>query len=114
MILHNGEVIELSELYDHEQSKLRNVAGEIRGAVLAINFCHRNGIKKVTIYHDYEGVGKWGDNLWKANLPMTIRYKEFIVKARKEMEITFVKVEAHSGDKYNDMADKLAKAALGI
>jgi|LSQX01.2.fsa_nt_gb ribonuclease HII/ribonuclease HI len=114
VILHNGEVIELSEMYDDEQSKLRNVAGEIRGAVLAINFCHRNGIKKVTIYHDYEGVGKWGDNLWKANLPMTIRYKEFIVKARKEMEITFVKVEAHSGDKYNDMADKLAKAALGI
>ena len=29
-------------------------------------------------------------------------------------DVTFVKVKGHSGDKYNDLADKLAKEALGI
>ncbi|MBQ3421330.1 MAG: RNase H, partial [Romboutsia sp.] len=28
--------------------------------------------------------------------------------------VEFVKVKAHSGDKYNEEADKLAKAAIGI
>ena len=32
----------------------------------------------------------------------------------KKIDIKFVKVKGHSGDKYNDIADKLAKKALGI
>ena len=31
-----------------------------------------------------------------------------------EAEVHFVKVKGHSNDKYNDMADQLAKKALGI
>ena len=72
------------------------------------------GYEAVTIYHDYEGVGKWGDNLWKANLEMTQAYKAYIAEARKKIKITFVKVKAHAGNKYNEMADKLAKSALDI
>jgi ribonuclease HI len=30
------------------------------------------------------------------------------------MELKFVKVRGHSGDKYNDMADALARKALGL
>ena len=30
------------------------------------------------------------------------------------MQIRFVKVKGHSGDTYNDMADRLAKEALGM
>ena len=33
---------------------------------------------------------------------------------KKYVDIKFVKVKGHSGDKYNDLADKLAKEALGI
>ena len=29
------------------------------------------------------------------------------------MRITFVKVKGHSGDRYNDIADALAREALG-
>ena len=106
---------EFSEAFDDpEAAKLRNVAGEIMGAKTAIDFCLRNGIEEVVIYHDYEGVGKWGDGLWKANNQLTRLYRDYVAKAKTRMKISFVKVAAHSGNKYNEMADRLAKQALGI
>ena len=113
VILVDGKTVELSKLYtDDAGGKLRNVAGEIKGAELAIEYCKKQGIDSVVIYHDYLGVGKWADDEWKANLDMTKAYKSYIRECRKNMRINFVKVKGHSGDKYNDMADALAKAAL--
>jgi ribonuclease HI len=104
---------EMSQAFDDEEAaKQRNVAGEIMGAKTAIDFCLRQGIPEVEIYHDYEGVGKWADGLWKANNPLTQGYRDFIADARKEMDIRFVKVKAHAGNKYNEIADSLAKKAL--
>lgn len=115
VIVDGDSVTELKQAYnDGDQSQLRNVAGEIMGARLAVDYCISKGYEAVTIYHDYEGVGKWGDNLWKANLEMTQSYKAYIADARKKIAIKFVKVKAHAGNKYNEMADKLAKNALDI
>ena len=106
---------ELSHAFDDaEAAKQRNVAGEIMGAKTAIDFCLRQGIPEVEIYHDYEGVGKWADGLWKANNPLTQGYRGYVAKARERMKITFIKVAAHTGNKYNELADSLAKQALGI
>ena len=106
---------ELKEAYDDaEAAAHRNVAGEIMGAKTAIDFCLRNGIDEVTIYHDYEGVGKWGDGLWKANNQLTRLYRDYVARAKTRMKISFVKVAAHTGNKYNEMADRLARQALGI
>ena len=33
---------------------------------------------------------------------------------RKQLPIVFMKVEAHTGDFYNEQADQLAKKAVGI
>ena len=68
----------------------------------------------VTIYHDYEGVAKWATGEWKAKKPGTNAYREFCAAAAKHIRFRFVKVKGHSGDKYNDLADRLAKDALGI
>ncbi len=35
---------------------MRNVAGEIEGAKLAMQFCIDNHIEEIDIYYDYEGV----------------------------------------------------------
>ena len=106
---------ELSQVFDdQEAAKQRNIAGEIMGAKTAIDFCLRNGIDEVEIYHDYEGIGKWADGKWKANNQLTRSYASYVAKARERMKITFVKVTAHAGNKYNEIADKLAKEALGI
>lgn len=93
---------------------MRNVAGEILGSEQAVLWALEHGYRKVTIYYDYEGIEKWANNIWKANKPGTQRYKAFIAEKRKEIEILFQKVVAHTGVKYNEMADQLAKEALGL
>ena len=52
--------------------------------------------------------------LWKTNKEGTIAYKAYFDEAKTKVSIRFQKVTGHSGDKYNDYADKLAKQALGI
>ena len=100
---------------DHEDYvSMRNVAGEIMGSQQAVLWAVENGYKKITIYYDYEGIEKWANGIWKANKVGTQRYKAFVAEKRQEIEIAFRKVAAHTGVKYNEMADQLAKAALGI
>ena len=114
VMLRDGEVIaELKSVFSDEAAAThRNVAGEVMGARTAIEYCLKNGIDAVSIYHDYEGVGKWANNEWKANHALTRDYKAFVAEARKTVDIKFVKVKAHAGNKYNEIADKLAKEAL--
>lgn len=99
---------------DEDYVSMRNVAGEILGSEQAISWAISQGYQKITIYYDYEGIEKWANGVWKANKAGTQAYKAFVEKSRREIEILFCKVAAHTGDTYNEMADKLAKAALGI
>lgn len=99
---------------EEEYVSMRNVAGEILGSEKAIDWAIKQGYRKIIIYYDYEGIEKWANDIWKANKPGTIRYKKFIADRRNQIEIEFSKVAAHTGDTYNEMADKLAKEALGI
>lgn len=109
----NSETTELNAAFDDkEAAQQRNIAGEIMGSKLAIDHCIANGIKAVEIYHDYEGIGAWADRRWKANNALTQGYRDFVEEARKTIDIRFVKVKAHAGNKYNELADKLAKKAL--
>lgn len=55
----------------------------------------------------------WATNKWSANNEMTQMYKDKMEKYRKEIKITFNKIKSHSNDKYNDIADLLAKKAIG-
>ena len=108
-----SETTELNAAFDDaEAAQQRNVAGEIMGSKLAIDWCKANNVKAIEIYHDYEGIGAWADRKWKANNPLTQGYRDFVEEARQSMDIKFVKVKAHAGNKYNEMADKLAKKAL--
>ena len=107
------ETTELNAAFDDEEAaRQRNVAGEIMGSKLAIDHCIANGVKAVEIYHDYEGIGAWADRRWKANNTLTQGYRDYVADARKNMDIRFVKVKAHAGNKYNELADKLARKAL--
>jgi len=115
VVLTNGGEITFSQKFDDaELATMRNVAGEIKGAEAAMQYAMDHGIKRIAIYHDYEGIAKWCTGEWKTNKDGTKAYKAFYDAAKERVEISFVKVTGHSGDKYNDMADKLAKEALGI
>ena len=115
VIFHNGKEHTFNKKFDDpELASMRNVAGEIKGAEAAMEYAYKNGMKSLTIYHDYEGIAKWPLKLWAANKEGTKAYQEYYNNIKKYVDIKFVKVKGHSGDKYNDMADRLAKEALGI
>lgn len=115
VILNNGEEITISESYDDEELALmRNVAGEIKGSMLAMEYCIENGIDVLHLFYDYEGIEKWCTGAWKTNKSGTIAYKAYYESIKPQLTVHFHKVKGHSGDKYNDMADMLAKKAAGI
>ena len=115
ILFFDGAEKEFSKQYSNpEMAEMRNVAGEIMGAAEVIAYCLENKIPALTIYHDYEGVARWADGSWKANKKGTQEYAAYCKNASKTLKLKFCKVKGHSGDKYNDMADALAKAALGI
>lgn len=94
--------------------EMRNVAGEITGAVMAIKFAIKQKAKNIVIFYDYAGIEEWAEGNWKANKAGTQKYKAFIDSARPYINIGFEKVKAHTGDTFNERADILAKNALGL
>lgn len=115
VLFHDGKEHTFSQAFsDPELASMRNVAGEIMGAQRAMRYCLDNGIGSLELYYDYEGIEKWCTGEWKTNKEGTIAYKRFYDEAARSVNVSFNKVKGHSGDKYNDMADRLAKDALGI
>ena len=115
IVFFEEETIRDCKAYDDENLvSMRNVAGEIKGAEAAMRLALERKCKKLHIYHDYEGIAKWPLGEWKANKEGTIAYRDFYKSITPELSVTFHKVTGHSGDKYNDEADRLAKSALGI
>ena len=109
-----GERVLFSKKYnDPALAEMHNVAGEILGAVAVIRYCLDKGIPALEIHHDYEGVGKWATGLWKANKPGTQAYAALCKQAMERLQLSFVKVKGHSGNQWNDLADQLARRALG-
>ena len=115
VVLIDGREEKFSQkMSDPELAQMRNVAGEIKGAEFVMRYCLDNGISSVDIYYDYAGIEKWCTGEWQTNKSGTIKYAAFYKEASKKLTVRFVKVKGHSGVKYNELADKLAKSALGI
>lgn len=55
-----------------------NVNGEVAAAEMGIQKAIELGYTDITVYHDYEGIGKWADGLWRANKLYTRKYVENI------------------------------------
>jgi ribonuclease HI len=89
---------------------IRNVAGELSATMRAIKWAKDNGVRPVTIHHDYAGIAAWAVGDWKANNPFTQAYAAFI---RPHLSwVAFNKVTGHAGVEGNELADKLAREAL--
>lgn len=91
---------------------LRNVAGEMLAAMSAVRYAIRSGCKSVNICYDYSGIEMWAIGAWKANNDLTLKYSTSMKEWQDEIAISFQKVAAHTGEKYNEMVDKLAKYAV--
>lgn len=92
----------------------RNVAGELFASVKTVEFAIKLGLDKVYICHDYSGIRHWALGEWKTNNYLSESYKAFFDNALKHIKVEFVKADGHTGDKFNEEADVLAKKELGI
>ena len=95
-----------------EGVKIRNVAGEMLGAMNAVQWAKEHEYSAVEIRYDYEGVEKWVTGVWRAKTPLTSKYAAHMQEAAEQIKISFCKVAAHTGNHYNEEADQLAKSAL--
>lgn len=90
---------------------MRQVTGEIFAVMFGINECLEREIKEIEIYFDYLGIREWVTGAWKAKNTQTQNYRDLMRDVQKEIDVRFIKVKAHSGNYFNDLADRLAKEA---
>lgn len=108
----NGEEHYNEKGMDIELAGMRNVAGELLGARRAMEMAIKRGLKKLIIYHDYQGIASWCLGEWKTNKEGTRAYKEYYDSIQGKLDVAFCKVKGHSGDTWNDLADQLAKELI--
>lgn len=113
-LIQNNEVIHtLSRVGDNPKYQGSwQIAGEVFGALHAIQWAIQNNFKKIIIHYDYIGIEKWALGEWKTNKPVSQDYVEMFKKLAPKIEVSFIKVKAHSGVEFNELVDQLAKDAL--
>ena len=87
----------------------RNIDGECMASFQAMKWLEAND-KTAVICHDYEGVARWAKGEWKAKSSIAQKY----VEACRPLvhRVSFEKVAAHTGVKWNEAVDQLAKDAI--
>ena len=99
---------------DKEAAALRNVSGEMKGAMEAVKCAISLGIVEITLCYDYLGIEKWAKGEWKRNNELTKKYYKYMKSKEDRIKVYFHKVKGHSGNKWNDLADTLAKEGLNL
>lgn len=114
VFLYNGQVIAQLKRAgsDPELLTMRNVSGELIAALMSMDYALEQGYRELLIRYDYAGIEKWAKGEWKTNKDGTKRYREKYLSYKDKIDIHFQKVQAHSGNKYNDIADQLAKESI--
>ena len=91
------------------EAESRNIDGEVMASYQAMRWLDSHD-KNGVICHDYEGIARWAKGEWQAKSNIAKRY----VAAVKPYlhRVQFEKVAAHTGVKWNELVDKLAKEAI--
>lgn len=113
-LINGNERYEISGCNGDELVSMRNIAGEILGARLAVEKALELGLSEITIFYDYLGIENWVTGKYEAKKEGTKRYRDFMRQASEKIDIKFKKVRGHIGIAGNEEADKLAKKAVGI
>ncbi|MDE5893384.1 MAG: ribonuclease H family protein [Acetatifactor sp.] len=95
-----------------DTAQQRNVSGEMLGAMYAVRWAIKNGFSQIELRYDYEGIEKWVTGAWKSRTELTQKYAAAMRRWKKDIQMRFTKVTAHSSVYYNELADRLAKDGL--
>jgi ribonuclease HI len=108
--------IENGAAENNEQQSIRQIAGELLGAIRAVKYAVENNLKEIVILHDYVGVCYHATGFWERKEKSSQKYYDDINKIIKgnDLSVTFVKVDSHTGDLFNEIVDEFAKKAVDI
>ena len=114
VLVANGKPLARGYGLTYEAALSRNIDGELAATMEGVNyFLDCFSVKELTIVHDYLGIAKWVTGEWAARKPVSTNYLDFMKKAISDgLELKFRHVRGHSGDKWNEEADRLAKLAI--
>lgn len=92
-------------------NETRQVLGEVYSLYKAIEYMQINKIIKANIFYDYMGIEAWIKGRWKIKEKNLIEIVDKIKKMIEDssIQIDFIKVDAHQGNYFNELVDKLAK-----
>ena len=108
VIMQSGKIIhEISGVMDDTYAAHYQIGGELKAVIETVTWCKKNNINDIHIYYDYKGIEMWARGKWKAKNELTQKYQAFMVK--QSITFHFHKVAAHSGNRWNEHADMLAK-----
>ncbi len=101
---------------DDSMRDIRQIGGELKAAIRALQYCGENKIKELVIFHDYAGVCYHATGYWERREESSRKYFEEFNRLVHEhgIKVHFVKVDSHTGDLYNEMVDEFAKVAGGL
>lgn len=109
------QYIESGAAKDTSEKNIRQIAGELKGALRATEYALKKGEKRLVIFHDYEGIAHHATGAWSRK---EVSSEEYYNKMQELMnlgiEIIFVKVDSHTGDLFNELVDEKCKEKLGI
>jgi ribonuclease HI len=97
------------------ERNIRQIAGELEAAVRGVKYAISKGEERVVIFHDYIGICYHATGFWdRKEESSKIYYKRMQELMSQGIEIIFVKVDSHTGDLFNELADEKCKEKLGI
>lgn len=116
VIVKNDQVVETFNEANNDPRYVESfqIAGEVFGALAAIRWAIAKGYKAINIRYDYMGIEQWATGMWKTNKPVSQDYAAQFKELAPHIAVHFQKEKAHTGVEYNELADQLAKRALGL
>jgi ribonuclease HI len=100
-----------------EFTKMNNAGGEVIAAWIgmfnASSLCNKEEDSTIRVFYDYKGVREFlSGGSYVAGKSGNLQYVHafnLIKKNNPKIKFDFIKVKSHSGNRYNDLADSIAK-----